>query len=192
MINPECLVSILFCEKMDDLESILITGAEQFSTYTGYADTFTYTGPYTDTNPVDDRQRRCVSIIAMDATCYFGSAQQFCKKGILRELNKAYSGFTNGVGGDAQTLTPVATGNWGCGVFGGDKALKTLIQWLAASRVGREVKYYTFDNAALSCRQKEICTKLLSQEVTVGKLYSTLVADETRKDVFGFVDEFLG
>lgn len=29
----------------------------------------------------------------------------------------------------------VATGNWGCGVFGGDPELKATIQWLAASQV---------------------------------------------------------
>lgn len=29
----------------------------------------------------------------------------------------------------------VATGNWGCGVFGGDPELKAMIQWLAASQV---------------------------------------------------------
>ena len=29
----------------------------------------------------------------------------------------------------------VVTGNWGCGAFGGDPELKTIIQWLAASQV---------------------------------------------------------
>ena len=29
----------------------------------------------------------------------------------------------------------VATGNWGCGVFGRDPEIKTIIQWLAASQV---------------------------------------------------------
>lgn len=29
----------------------------------------------------------------------------------------------------------VATGNWGCGAFGGDPEVKTIIQWLAASQV---------------------------------------------------------
>ena len=33
MINPECLVSILLCEEMDDEESILLVGAEQLSLY---------------------------------------------------------------------------------------------------------------------------------------------------------------
>ncbi|KAL6586789.1 hypothetical protein OROMI_001777 [Orobanche minor] len=29
----------------------------------------------------------------------------------------------------------IATGNWGCGVFGGDPEIKTIIQWLAASQI---------------------------------------------------------
>lgn len=29
----------------------------------------------------------------------------------------------------------IVTGNWGCGAFGGDPELKTIIQWLAASQV---------------------------------------------------------
>lgn len=29
----------------------------------------------------------------------------------------------------------IVTGNWGCGAFGGDPELKTMIQWLAASQV---------------------------------------------------------
>lgn len=29
----------------------------------------------------------------------------------------------------------IATGNWGCGAFGGDPELKSVIQWLAASQV---------------------------------------------------------
>ena len=30
----------------------------------------------------------------------------------------------------------VATGNWGCGVFGGDVVLKALVQIMAAAHVG--------------------------------------------------------
>ncbi|KAL2922419.1 Poly(ADP-ribose) glycohydrolase 1 [Bienertia sinuspersici] len=29
----------------------------------------------------------------------------------------------------------IATGNWGCGAFGGDPEVKTVIQWLAASQL---------------------------------------------------------
>eukprot|EP00249_Psilotum_nudum_P021507 c28133_g1_i2 orf=76-1968(+) len=39
----------------------------------------------------------------------------------------------------------IATGNWGCGAFGGDIELKSLLQWIAASQAGRPfVHYYTF------------------------------------------------
>lgn len=178
---------------MSDVESIVITGAEQFSTYAGYGGTFTYTGPYKDTNPVDERLRRCVSIVAIDAISYSRSspARQFECHSILRELNKAYSGFTGSVTGDdsrSHTLIPIATGNWGCGAYKGDKSLKTLIQWLAASRAGRTLKYYTFKDISLSRRQVEITRKLLHEKVTVGKLYEILVSDRKAKDVFDYVD----
>lgn len=174
----------------------MITGAEQFSTYAGYGGNFTYTGPHTDINPVDEHLRRCVSIVAMDAISYSRSspAQQFEKYRVLRELNKAYSGFTSRVAGDdsrTRTLIPVATGNWGCGAFKGDKPLKTLIQWLAASRAGRSLKYYTFKDASLSRQQVEITQKLLRKQVTVGQLYEILVSDGRAKDVFDFVNRNL-
>ena len=191
MINPECLVSILFCEEMGALESILIVGAEQFSSYSGYGGRFQCTGLHTDTNPVDERKRRCVSIVAIDAVPYYGqSNSQFHKQDILRELNKAYCGFSGDVIGDSPStgkLMPVATGNWGCGAFGGDKHLKTLIQWMAASRAGRDVKYFSFSSKELSEKQAEVVEKLRSQGMTVGKLYRTLISTTTKRDVFDTV-----
>ncbi len=188
MINPECLVSMLFCEEMQELESILITGAEQFSTYSGYGGTFTYTGPHTDTNPVDAHRKRHVSIVAIDATPYYGSSNsQFHGQDILRELNKAYSGFSCEVVGDdlaTGKLVPVATGNWGCGAFRGDKHLKTLIQWMAASRAGREVKYYTFKDEELAKKQIVAIEKLRSEKMTVSQLYKVLLSNNTKRDVF--------
>lgn len=179
---------------MRELESILIVGAEQFSHYRGYGrSTFTYAGPCFDANPVDKRLRRCVSIVAIDATPVRrigGPEEQFKARNILRELNKAYSGFTNIAAGDDSstgTLTPVATGNWGCGAFRGDKRLKMLIQWLAASRAGRAVKYYTHKDTELAQKQKEVTEKLLQHEMTVAKLYKILVSDSTKKDMFEFV-----
>ena len=188
MINPECLVSMLFCEEMQQLETILITGAEQFSTYSGYGGKFKCTGPHQDTNLVDGRRRRCVSIVAMDAIPYYGrSNSQFHRQDILRELNKAYSGFSGKIAGDdpsAGKLMPVATGNWGCGAFGGDKHLKTLVQWMAASRAGREVKYYTFSEKPLAEKQVKVVEKLRSQKMTVSQLYAHLISNSTKRDVF--------
>lgn len=43
----------------------------------------------------------------------------------------------------------VATGNWGCGAFGGDLQLKSIIQWLAASQVIGTFSSYHFHLALL-------------------------------------------
>lgn len=173
---------------MDELESILITGAEQFSSYTGYGGKFKYAGPYSDKNPVDDCRRRCVSIVAIDATPFgYSDSMQFTRENISRELNKAYSGFSCQLGrDDPEQRAHVATGNWGCGAFGGDKYLKTIIQWLAASRAGREVRYFTFTkDQEFSERQLQLVGKLQDKNVTVGKLYSLLVSGVSREsDLF--------
>lgn len=48
-------------------------------------------------------------------------------------------------------VRPVATGNWGCGVFKGDPELKAVIQWVAASAAGCPVVvYHTFGDRRMS------------------------------------------
>lgn len=199
MINPECLVSMLICEEMDNLEAILIEGAEQFSTYSGYGGGFTYTGSHEDTNPVDAANRRCVSIVAIDAIpVMFSGGFEHQKLDIVRELNKAYAGFSFRISSDEDEdpakpvkLAPVATGNWGCGAFGGDKELKTLVQWMAASKAGRSIKYFTFSDTKLSDKQQKIVECLLKCRLTVGQLYTILTASGrgklSRGEVFNFV-----
>lgn len=52
-------------------------------------------------------------------------------------------------------LRPVATGNWGSGVFKGDPQLKAVFQWMAISATGRpEMRYFPFNDARV---QKVSC-----------------------------------
>ena len=119
VINPEYLVSILLCEEMEDEESILLVGAEQFSLYSGYGGRFKF-GPHEDINPTDERKRRCVSNV-VDATCFMSSGHiiQYNKKNILTELNKVYCGFRHTITKLLLQICPC--GHWGCGMFGGEK-----------------------------------------------------------------------
>lgn len=51
-------------------------------------------------------------------------------------------------------LRPIATGNWGSGVFRGDPQLKAMLQWMAISATGRpEMKYFPFNDA----RVQQVC-----------------------------------
>ena len=155
------------------------------------------TGPYEDPNPVDEKNRRCVSIVAIDAIpfSYQGTNSQYFKGNILRELNKAYCGFSFQTPNDKpsdRTLAALATGNWGCGAFGGDKEIKTLIQWMAASQVGRSTLYYTFRDKRLGDQQSEVVKVLLEHKVTVGQLYVILTSGNikpSKGNVFKYVME---
>ncbi|KAK7405966.1 hypothetical protein VNO78_07578 [Psophocarpus tetragonolobus] len=76
---------------------------------------------------------------------------------------------------NSQNDIGIATGNWGCGVFGGDPEIKTIIQWLAASQAQRPfVAYYTFGLAALHDLD-EVVHWISSQRWTVGDLWKKLI-----------------
>ncbi|XP_068665005.1 poly(ADP-ribose) glycohydrolase 1-like [Aristolochia californica] len=76
---------------------------------------------------------------------------------------------------EAQENIGVATGNWGCGAFGGDPEIKSVIQWLASSQALRPfILYYTFGERTLS-RLQEVSQWILSHEWTVGDLWNMLV-----------------
>ncbi len=48
VLSPELIVSLLFCETLDEKETILIKGAERFNDYEGYSDTFRWKSNYND------------------------------------------------------------------------------------------------------------------------------------------------
>ncbi|TRY56795.1 hypothetical protein DNTS_035610 [Danionella cerebrum] len=118
LINPELIISRLFTEALDCKECLIITGTEQYSNYSGYADSFRWECSHIDDIPRDAWQRRCTEIVAIDALKYRSLMEQFQLEKITRDLNKAYCGFVR-PGVNPQNLSAVATGNWGCGAFGG-------------------------------------------------------------------------
>ncbi|RXN08775.1 poly(ADP-ribose) glycohydrolase-like protein [Labeo rohita] len=123
LINPELIAARLFTEALDDNECLIITGTEQFSRYSGYSDTYRWDGNHNDQTLRDEWQRKCTEIVAIDALHYRNFLDQFHPENMKRELNKAYCGFVR-PGVQTENLSAVATGNWGCGAFGGDKRLK--------------------------------------------------------------------
>ena len=78
---------------------------------------------------------------------------------------------------------PVATGNWGCGNFGGYHDLKGLsahskrrfnfaliaiVQWMAASESGRPLIYFTFGEPGLAQQLRELAALLVQKSINVG------------------------
>nr|KYP52702.1 Poly(ADP-ribose) glycohydrolase 1 [Cajanus cajan] len=227
MVSPELIAGMLFLPAMADNEAIEIVGVERFSSYTGYASSFRFSGDYMDEREVDTLGRRKTRIAAIDALCSPGM-RQYRAKFLLREINKAFCGFLNqckyqpykkilqenGCSSalfDAATSTSmessegknpnhiiknsqknyhwmdqgnnigVATGNWGCGAFGGDPEVKAIIQWLAASQALRPfIAYYTFGLEALQNLDK-VAHWISSQRWTVGDLWNMLIEYSTSR-----------
>uniref|UniRef100_A0A8C4MSZ4 poly(ADP-ribose) glycohydrolase n=1 Tax=Equus asinus asinus TaxID=83772 RepID=A0A8C4MSZ4_EQUAS len=174
LINPELIVSRLFTEVLDHNECLIITGTEQYSEYTGYAETYRWARSHEDGSERDDWQRRGTEIVAIDALHFRRSLDQFVPEKIRRELNKAYCGFLR-PGVSSENLSAVATGNWGCGAFGGDARLKALIQILAAAVTERDVVYFTFGDSELMRDIYSMHTFLTERKLTVGEVYKLLL-----------------
>lgn len=56
----------------------------------------------------------------------------------------------------------VATGNWGCGAYNGDKKLKSLIQLIVCCVTNRPMVYFTFYDAEL-CDEIDSMFKFLTE-----------------------------
>ncbi|XP_039728317.1 poly(ADP-ribose) glycohydrolase isoform X2 [Pteropus medius] len=174
LINPELIVSRLFTEVLDHNECLIITGTEQYSEYTGYAETYRWARSHEDESERDDWQRRSTEIVAIDALHFRRYLDQFVPEKIRRELNKAYCGFLR-PGVSSENLSAVATGNWGCGAFGGDARLKALIQILAAAEAERDVVYFTFGDSELMRDIYSMHTFLTERKLTIGEVYKLLL-----------------
>jgi len=178
-ICPELMAAMLLCPVMLPHEAIQIIGAEQFSAYGGYGGRLEYAGSFEDPSPREADGTVLNGIAAIDALDgrhgSFDLRFQLRIENMLREMNKAAAGFQLPAG-DAATAAAfpcVATGNWGCGVFGGFVELKALLQWLAASEKGIALRYFPFDED-FGPRLEQSTKELVDRKVTVGQLWRAL------------------
>jgi len=152
LIYPELFIVPLLVFRIGQKESIIVRGITRTNNYSGYRNSFKYRGGFT----TDDKD---IGIIFMDAVP---------GGNLNKDLNKAFLGFSC----ETNNL-PIATGHWGCGAFGGDKILKSIIQLIAGAEANRNLNYAMFDDP---CRGfKEFYDKMILIRATVGEIYLGLV-----------------
>ena len=195
-VSPEAIISMFFMEVMSDNDAIRIDNIIQYSDYSGYAYNFAFKGCAIDKNNINKIKRR--KIIAIDACIqendFFGNID---KKEIKRDILKAFVGFNLvNFEDEKNEEKSIATGNWGCGVFGGDHELKFLQQWIAASFAGIErLDYYTFGENEMEYIIKKLDTiklkyksafklyeKLISKSLTSGKVAKNISKENYNKN----------
>ncbi|CAB3223993.1 unnamed protein product [Arctia plantaginis] len=186
VICPELLLSMLFTEELKANEALIIIGAERYSEYSGYGGSFKWRGSFGDETPRDTSARRRCAVLAVDALPYTSLLREFRKDNITRELNKAWIGFSFDTDPQSSSLQypGVATGNWGCGAFGGTPHLKSLLQLMACAEAGRPMAYYTFSDDTLRDDIINMYNLLARHNVTVGQLYKHIINfSENRQNV---------
>ncbi|KAL4561255.1 hypothetical protein LXL04_033419 [Taraxacum kok-saghyz] len=206
MISPELIAGMFFLPRMAENEAIEVVGAERFSKYRGYASSFCFYGDFMDEKDIDIMGRRKTRIIAIDALVNPGERQY--KRGfLLREINKAFCGFSDpsisqayeilfkdGHFSESESLSfedeiGIVTGNWGCGSFGGDPELKSILQWLAASQALRPfMVYYTSKMKAL--QTLEVTEWIMEQKWNVKDVWNAVVVYSSQRTKRETVDGF--
>lgn len=190
--RPECLVSLLFCSRLEDNEVLCIKGAERYSLHSGYGHTFKWKADHSDATPRDDKGRRERTLVVMDAEQVSGAIHDW-KLHVDRDLRKAYAGFHFAVDADEgeEAAGPIATGNWGCGAFGGDKSLKVMQQMMAASQAGRDLVYHAFGTTyrgrLLAEWIDELQGLVAARQLTVGELYRAIIEATPGTNLFQVV-----
>ena len=127
IISPELIVTMLLTEKLEDDECLIMTGAEKYSNYSGYANSYKFESSHTDNISRDALSRKLTQVVAMDAIPYYDDpTEQYLMSNIIRDLNKSYVSFVS----NNTNQSAIATGNWGCGAFCGNPHLKVLYKLL--------------------------------------------------------------
>lgn len=102
---------------------------------------------------------------------------------LYRELVKAYTAFSSSnYGPSRKTYSHICTGLWGCGAFGGNKQVKAIIQWCAASIAHvPELRYICAgpeqDKFANELKNfVSLVEKFPEKDLNPGKLFTVLVS----------------
>ena len=184
-VEPEATVSMFFMEVMDKNDAIGIYNTIEYSNYSGYGSLFKYEkSAITD----DDTKINRHKIIAIDALrlsniyYYYNNIQQ----NIMRDIHKAYVGF-NLINFETEKNTnkTIATGNWGCGAFGGNHEQKFIEQWIAASFAGvKKLDYYSFGHENMKMAA-ELYKKIKEKFKKAKDLYNAINELVNSKNYYG-------
>lgn len=188
MMKPELLVGRAMFPPTSNAHANVIMGAIQFNDHSGYAKTFVYRPLRRMSTPshLDIKGRAMTEVVAIDAIDFKKNRlDQYDKSNVDRDLIKAYVGFEPLPGTDPNV--PIVSGKWGAGDFGGDAALKSLIQFAAASMARRPLRLRMMGSPLADNLNsaRDLCVDL---GLTVGDLIHLLcdvVATGSTKDTAG-------
>lgn len=185
-ISPESYPAVLLARPLSDHQVLICQGAEPMVSIKGYGRDakLDQVLPSSNLAPEDFCQWKNRTMLFMDALemDIFGAESSFSIPDIdpptrlSREMiSKAYNAFCS----DGKAYSHIVTGLWGCRTFGGNKYVKCLLQWCAASLAQVPVLKFVFAGSDQEAFAKEFtlfATRVRQAKVTVKQIFEALAA----------------
>ncbi|KAI8910063.1 hypothetical protein DFJ77DRAFT_115607 [Powellomyces hirtus] len=187
---PEAFVSLILYDTLEDDEVAVIRNVRRYVRYSGYLDTFRCEGffreghtavttqPHTgiQTQSQSGSLRSAVSADRIETLLVADAVTGWHRqpRSVDRDLTKAYLVFRLALKGGKENAA-VATGHWGCGIFGGDKMHKFAQQVCAATVAGVPLNYALFGDTELLKAFRTQLERWKESDATIRSIYATLL-----------------
>ncbi|KAJ7143881.1 hypothetical protein C8R44DRAFT_657515 [Mycena epipterygia] len=171
--SPQSLPAKLVTPPLKDDEIMVLRGCEALIEISGYG----RVAELASTVPAgqhDWSKRTMLFMDALELDSYDTSAStpDFLPGNVDRELTKAYTAFASY--GDAAPYETVVTGHWGCRAFGGNREIKSIIQWCAASMARVELNFVCDKDDLFTSSFQNFTGRALSKRWTVHAVLAIL------------------
>lgn len=207
-ISPESYPAVLLARPLSDDQVLICQGAEPMVSIKGYGRDARLDQilPSSFCAPEDiyrwkDRTMLFMDALEMDiigAETNAPTPDIYPPTRLSREMIlKAYNAFRSG----GEPYSYIVTGLWGCGTFGGNKYVKCLLQWCAASLAQVPALRFVFDGLEQQEFAEEyarFALKVMRKGVTVRQVFEALAAmkdcdyEVSADGVFDYMADQLG
>lgn len=207
-ISPESYPAVLLAPPLSDNQVLICRGAEPMVSIRGYGRDAQLDQilPFSGCDPRDLYRWKYRTMLFMDALemDILGAESDFSIPDVhpptrlSREMVlKAYNAFRS----DDEPYSHIVTGVWGCRTFGGNKYVKCLLQWFAASLAQVPVLKFVLagsEQMKFAAEFNQITSRMKQQDVTVSQVFEAFAAMkdcgyEVRPDrVFEYMADQLG
>jgi poly(ADP-ribose) glycohydrolase len=164
--SPEACIVSLLCPPLAADEVLAVRGAIATVEIEGYG-RGTRLGrvlPRANEREWEERTMLFMDALELDVHDASSGLPDLAPGNVRRELRKAYIAFAS----SADPYTHVLTGLWGCGAFGGDPEVKTVVQWCAAALAGLPLRMVLgSEQSTFAHRLKEFEQAVMERGATI-------------------------
>ena len=162
-IRPEMFIAMFICQRINENEIIIISGANRLFEYEGYSNSFKFKKILENFDNLNE------NVLALDATMF----DHYLFNNLIQDISKFYTAcnYCN----KKYSNPGISTGSWGCGAFGCDKAHKFLQQLICAKVNNVKLSFSTFGNENYYYSLKKLFNSVIEYTPKVSDLWELII-----------------